>query len=203
MELHAENWKRVEVWWGVGGGAQEGLPGMGSGFQRVTKPKYPHGVQVGTQEGLDRTLWNLEPLLPQFSELLSSNLSFLPFPHGQVVLELTLPLHLWAGSSGSWDADTGMSYSCPAQSSWPHVISTEQAWDSRSYMFTFDLPSLSHNSLSRCSICLNAKVMQKEIAARGHQMRTKIEWELDKVKDNVSSSGFCLLPVGQLRNLHE
>lgn len=155
----------------VGGG----LCGMGSGFQTVTKPKSPHGVQVGTQEGLDRTLWNLEPLLPSSQSYSLPICTSCTFLHGQVFLELTLPLYFCTGSSGSWDADTGMSYSWTAQSSWPHVISTEQAWDSRSWMFTCDLPSLSHNSLSRCSICLNVKVVQKEIAAQGHQMRTKIE----------------------------
>lgn len=191
MELHAENWKRVEVWWW--GESYVGWVLVSKQLQNpspLTEFKREHRrVWIG----LFGT-WNLYYLSSQ-----SYSLPICPsctFSHGQVSLELTLPLYFRTGSSGSWDADTGMSYSWTVQPSWPHVISTEQAWDSRSWMFTCDLPSLNHNSLSRCSICLNVKVMQKEIAARGHQMRTKIEWELDKAKDNVSSSGFCLLPVG-------
>lgn len=122
---------------------------MNSGFQIVTKPKSPHRLQVSTHEGLGRTLWNLEFLAaPIYRAALYRSVP-LNFPHGQVCLELTLPFHLWADNSESWDADTSMSYSGTSKSPWPHPISIEHAWDFKSCMFTFDLPSLTHNSLSR------------------------------------------------------
>lgn len=62
--------------WKYGGGGGRAM-WHGFWFPTVTKPKSPHGVQVGAQEGLDRTLWNLGPLLPKFIELLSADLSFL------------------------------------------------------------------------------------------------------------------------------
>lgn len=68
-----------------------------SGFQTITKPKSSQRVQVSTQEGLDRVLWNSAPV----DGLLPEDLAFLHFFHDQVFLDVTIPLCSYTGSSGN------------------------------------------------------------------------------------------------------